>query len=55
MSGLHKLALSICVRKKGSPGAALPLSQIAPVLVKDKENILHPVKKQQVNIAGKHS
>ena len=55
LSGLHKLALSICARKKGSPGSALPLAQTAPVLAKDKENVSPLEKRQQVKTAGKHT
>ncbi len=55
LSGLHKLALSICARKKGIPGApvapALPAS--APGAGNDKENVSPPFQSQQARLGGK--
>ena len=45
LSGLHKLAVSICARKKSSPSAVVPLGR-------DKENVSPPAKRQQTKAAG---
>ena len=45
LSGLHKLAVSICARKKSSPSAVVPVGG-------DKENVSPPVKQHQPKAAG---
>lgn len=54
LSGLHKLALSICARKKGTTGAVEPAALPAPALGKgkDKENVSPPLQRQKANPTG---
>lgn len=55
LSGLHKLALSICARKKGTTGTVDAAALPAPALGagKDKENVSPPLRCQKANPMGK--